>query len=63
MDSIRIFSLKAVVPTMPTSGIGPVTAITLLGLLPDLGQLNRKQVASLCEVAPFAQLKARFDKF
>lgn len=36
-------------------GVGPVTAITLLALLPELGQLNRKQIASLCGVAPYAQ--------
>ena len=29
--------------------------MTLLGLLPELGQLNRKQVASLCGVAPYAR--------
>jgi transposase len=44
---------KALLMTVP--GIGPVTAASLLGLLPELGQLNRKQVASLCGVAPYAQ--------
>lgn len=33
-------------------GIGPVTAHTLLALLPELGQLNRKQAASLAGLAP-----------
>jgi transposase len=32
--------------------IGPVTAATLLADLPELGQLNRKQVAALVGVAP-----------
>ncbi len=34
-------------------GIGPVTSITLLAELPELGQLNRKQIAALVGVAPF----------
>jgi transposase len=34
-------------------GIGPVVTRTLLGELPELGQLNRKQIAALVGVAPF----------
>ena len=34
-------------------GIGPVTAMTLLAELPELGQINRKQIAALVGVAPF----------
>jgi transposase len=34
-------------------GIGPVTAATLLADLPELGQLNRQQIAALVGVAPF----------
>lgn len=33
-------------------GIGPVAARTLIALLPELGQLNRKQAASLAGLAP-----------
>ena len=33
-------------------GIGPVTARTLLAELPELGSLNRKQIAALVGVAP-----------
>lgn len=44
---------REVLRTVP--GVGPVTAITLLALLPELGQLNRKQIASLCGVAPYAR--------
>jgi len=33
-------------------GIGPVTAQTLLASLPELGALNRKQIAALVGVAP-----------
>jgi hypothetical protein len=34
-------------------GIGPVVAIGLLVYLPELGQLNRKQIAALVGLAPF----------
>lgn len=34
-------------------GIGDVTACTLLAELPELGQLNRKEIAALVGVAPF----------
>jgi len=36
-----------------TPGVGPVTSATLLADLPELGQLNRKQIAALVGVAPF----------
>lgn len=34
-------------------GVGPVTAATLVAELPELGRLNRRQVASLAGLAPF----------
>ncbi|MFO1044587.1 MAG: IS110 family transposase [Planctomycetaceae bacterium] len=34
-------------------GIGPITAATLISELPEIGQLNRQQIASLVGVAPF----------
>lgn len=34
-------------------GVGPTTCITLLALLPELGRLDRKQIAALVGVAPF----------
>ncbi len=34
-------------------GIGPVVSCTLVGALPELGLLNRKQIAALVGVAPF----------
>lgn len=34
-------------------GIGPVVACTLIALLPELGQLTRKQIAALVGVAPY----------
>ncbi len=45
------------------AGVGPVTAMTLLGLLPELGQLNRKQVASLCGVAPYARQSGEKNRY
>jgi transposase len=37
------------------SGIGPVASATLIAELPELGRLNRRQIASLVGVAPFAR--------
>jgi len=34
-------------------GVGPITSLILLSDLPELGQLDRKQIASLVGVAPF----------
>ena len=34
-------------------GVGRVTAITMLALLPELGRLSRRQIAALVGVAPF----------
>lgn len=34
-------------------GVGPVVSCTLISALPELGTLNRKQIASLAGVAPF----------
>ncbi len=36
-------------------GVGKITVATLLGLLPELGQLDRRAVAALVGVAPFAR--------
>jgi len=36
-------------------GMGPVVSRTLLALLPELGHLNRKQIAALAGVAPLAR--------
>jgi transposase len=36
-------------------GVGPHTAAVLIADLPELGQLNRRQLAALVGVAPFAQ--------
>lgn len=34
-------------------GVGPVLSSTLMALVPELGRLNRKQIAALIGVAPF----------
>ncbi len=34
-------------------GVGPVTILTLLSYLPELGRLNRREIASLAGLAPF----------
>ena len=36
-----------------TPGIGPICSMTLIAELPELGSLNRKQIAALVGVAPF----------
>jgi transposase len=36
-------------------GIGPIVSRTLLGELPELGRLNRKEIAALVGVAPLAR--------
>ncbi len=36
-------------------GVGPVVSRTLIGDLPELGRLNRKQIAALVGVAPLAR--------
>lgn len=36
-------------------GVGPITAITLIANLPELGTLDRRQIASLAGLAPMSQ--------
>lgn len=43
-----------------TPGIGPVTSTTLLADLPELGTLNRREIAALVGVAPFNRDTGRF---
>lgn len=37
------------------TGIGPIASSTLIAELPELGKLNRRQIAALVGVAPFAK--------
>jgi transposase len=59
-------SLKALIEQSPVwraqeellrsvPGVGPVLATTLLASLPELGRLNRREIAALVGVAPFAR--------
>jgi transposase len=41
-------------------GVGPMLARTLLGLVPELGQLDRHQIAALVGVAPLARDSGTF---
>ncbi len=41
---------EAVLQSVP--GVGPVTCATMLGMLPELGKLNRQEIAALVGVAP-----------
>lgn len=41
---------KEILSTIP--GVGPIVSSLLLAYLPELGQLNRRQIASLCGLAP-----------
>jgi transposase len=43
-----------------TPGVGPVLSVTLLAELPELGALNRRQIAALAGVAPFNRDSGRF---
>jgi transposase len=42
-------------------GIGPVVSTTLLADLPELGQLNSKQIAALVGLAPFNRDSGRYQ--
>ena len=41
-------------------GVGPVTASSLMAQLPELGRLNRREIAALAGVAPFNRDSGRF---
>ena len=41
-------------------GVGPVTAASLLAELPELGQVNRQEIAALVGVAPFNRDSGRY---
>jgi transposase len=41
-------------------GVGPVTAATLVAELPELGTLNRQEIAALAGLAPFNRDSGRF---
>ena len=43
-----------------TPGVGPQTSAMLLSSLPELGQLNRQEIAALVGVAPYDFVSGRF---
>ena len=43
--------------------VGPVTAVTLLAELPELGKLDRKQIASLVGLAPINQDSGKRSRY
>lgn len=50
-DAPEMRKQREILESVP--GVGQITAFTLLGYLPELGQINRKQIAALVGVAPF----------
>lgn len=40
-------------------GVGPVLSLTMLGLCPELGELNRREIAKLVGLAPLANDSGR----
>lgn len=51
VESTSVWKEKdALLQSVP--GVGPVTSATMLGMLPELGQLNRQEIAALVGVAP-----------
>lgn len=46
---------------LSAKGVGKVLAFTLLSELPELGQLNRKQIASLVGIAPMNKDSGKFQ--
>jgi transposase len=50
-----------ILKTIP--GIGDIIAFELLVLLPELGQLNRKQIASLAGLAPIANDSGKYQGY
>jgi transposase len=51
VESSPVWKEKEVV-LQSVPGVGPVTSATMLGMLPELGKLNRQQIAALVGVAP-----------
>jgi transposase len=57
-DEPELASKAAIMETVP--GVGPVTVTSLLVDLPELGRLDRQQVAALVGVAPFNRDSGKF---
>lgn len=61
IQSDRLLAEKHKVLTAVAS-IGPVSAMTLLAVLPELGTLPRRQIASLAGLAPHAKQSGRTER-
>lgn len=59
LDAEEAFSETAKI-VLSVPGIGPVSTITLLSELPELGKINRQKIASLAGVAPFNNDSGKF---
>jgi transposase len=61
-DHIRKSPLWRVRETLLTSvpGVGPTTARTLLAEMPELGSLDRRQIASLAGLAPWTRQSGKW---
>jgi transposase len=55
LDTIRSSPVWRATENLLTSvpGVGPITALTLIAELPELGRLGRRQIAALVGLAPF----------
>lgn len=60
-SSVVLKKKKAILESIP--GIGAITAINLLVLVPELGRINRKQVASLVGLAPIARDSGQYKGY
>jgi len=56
--------LNAAVRTLrQVAGVGPVTAAAMVGLMPELGSLNRRQAAALAGLAPHPRQSGAADAY
>lgn len=49
----RLLERRALMQSMP--GVGPIISATLLAYLPELGEMDRRQIAALAGLAPYDQ--------
>ena len=54
----RMAEIDALLQSVP--GVGKTTSASLIALVPELGKLNRQQIASLAGLAPFAHESGTF---
>lgn len=54
----KLQSQATLIKSVP--GVGPITAATLIAELPELGRLNRQEIAALAGLAPFNRDSGKF---